>query len=194
MDSRLHDARAATDRAAPVTWRGSALAAPPLGLARVARLSPVVVEQEMRPFSAPVTSITASSIASRSSSSSSSVISFSLNSKSLRTPASCWLAASQLRVASARASAGRAALRSGRACAARLVEHAEASSDVAEREPVAVNQTRAALLLAVDEDLGLLVDLFEVEVAPVEEDLRVRLGERRRSGRARRCRARGRWS
>ena len=71
-----------------------------------------------------------------------------------------------------------------RASFVRLVEHAEGELGVAEREAVAVDEARAALLLAVDEDLALLVDLFEVEVAPVEEDLRVRLGERRRSARA----------
>ena len=42
---------------------------------------------------------------------------------------------------------------------------------------VAVDEARAALLLAVDEDVGLLVDLFEVEVTPVEEHLHVRLGQ-----------------
>ena len=40
-----------------------------------------------------------------------------------------------------------------------------------------MDEPRAALLLAVDEDLGLPVDLLEVEVAAVEEDLRVVLGD-----------------
>ena len=57
--------------------------------------------------------------------------------------------------------------------AVRLVEHAERELGVAERDAVAVDEARAALLLAVDQDLAGLVDLFEVEVAAVEEDLRV---------------------
>ncbi len=87
----------------------------------------------------------------------------------------------QLRVADG---LGHAARRTGRAIFVRLVEHAEAELDVPEREAVAVDEARAALLLAVDEDLALLVDLLEVEVAAVEEDLRVRLGQTAGSGSA----------
>ena len=59
----------------------------------------------------------------------------------------------------------------------RFVEDAEGQVDVAQGHPIAVDQARPSLLLAVDEDLGLLVDLFEVEVPPIEEHLGVRLGE-----------------
>ena len=51
----------------------------------------------------------------------------------------------------------------------------QAAVVTAEREAVAVDEPCAPLLLAVDEDLAVLVDLFEVEVAPVEQHLRVRL-------------------
>jgi hypothetical protein len=40
-----------------------------------------------------------------------------------------------------------------------------------------VDEARAALLLPVDQDLGVLVDLLQVEVAAVEEDLGGGLGE-----------------
>ena len=63
--------------------------------------------------------------------------------------------------------------------ALRLVEHAERQLGVSQGEPVAVDEARAPLLLPVDEDFAILVDLLEVEVAPVEQDLRVRLGELR---------------
>ena len=77
--------------------------------------------------------------------------------------------------------------------ARRLGEHAERELGVAEREAVAVDEARAALLLAVDEDLGLAVDLLEVEVAAVEEDLGVVVGDARRRRARRRCRALARW-
>src|SRR6185436_15168534 len=56
-------------------------------------------------------------------------------------------------------------------------ERAEGNLRRPEREPVAVTEPPAALLLAVDGDLGLPVALFEVEVATVEDDLRVVLGD-----------------
>src|SRR5262249_19038246 len=43
----------------------------------------------------------------------------------------------------------------------------------AEDDAVAVDEPTAPLLLTVDEDLGLPVPLFEVEVAAIEDDLRV---------------------
>ncbi len=55
----------------------------------------------------------------------------------------------------------------------RLVEHAEGHLDVPECQSVPVDKTGAALLLAVDEDLGLLVEFFQVEVSAVEEHLSV---------------------
>ena len=39
-----------------------------------------------------------------------------------------------------------------------------------------MHETCAALLLTVDQDLALTVDLFEVEVAAIERDLRMVLG------------------
>ena len=47
------------------------------------------------------------------------------------------------------------------------------SCGCAERDAVAVGQPRAALLLAVDQDLAVAVQLLELEVAAVEDDLRV---------------------
>ena len=52
-------------------------------------------------------------------------------------------------------------------------EHREAELDRAEGDAIAVNEPRAALLLAVDRDLGVAVRLLQDEVAAVEEDLRV---------------------
>ncbi len=40
-----------------------------------------------------------------------------------------------------------------------------------------MNEARPPFLLAVDEDVGLLIDLLQVEVAPIEEHLHMRLGE-----------------
>ncbi len=69
------------------------------------------------------------------------------------------------------------ALREGRAHSLGFVVHAEGERDVSERHPVAVHQASAPLLLAVDEDVGLLVDLLEVEVTAVEEHLGVGVGQ-----------------
>ena len=145
-----------------------------------------------RPFSAPVTSMTASSIASSSSSRFFIVISFSLNSWSLRTPASCAALASPVPVSLIAARGGA----SGRAIGVvpdatglRLVEDAELQLGVAERDAIAVDEAGAALLLAVDQDLAGLVDLLEIEVTAVEEDLRVGVGDPAGHRRRRRCRA-----
>ena len=59
----------------------------------------------------------------------------------------------------------------------RFVEHAERQFDVAERQSIAVHEPRPALLPPVDQDLAVLVDLFEVEVPTIEQYLRVRLGK-----------------
>ena len=86
-----------------------------------------------------------------------------------------WRRRPELRLAEGRSGRSRAwSVDSGAATAPRLVEHAERQLGVAQRQAVAVDEPGAALLLAVDEDLALLVDLFEVEIAPVEEDLGVR--------------------
>ena len=58
---------------------------------------------------------------------------------------------------------------------ARLGEHGERELDRSELDAVAVDEPRAALALAVDGDLGVFVELFEREIAAVEEDLRVML-------------------
>ncbi len=63
----------------------------------------------------------------------------------------------------------------GPRCRARFVEHAECELGVTEREAIAVHETRATFFLSVDEDLGLLVDFFEVEIATVEQYLGMRL-------------------
>ncbi len=80
----------------------------------------------------------------------------------------------ELRVAHRRLRGGRALVRRRAGRGARLVEHAEGELGVPEGEAVAVDQPGAAFFLAVEEDLALLVDLLEVEVAAVEENLRVR--------------------
>jgi hypothetical protein len=57
-----------------------------------------------------------------------------------------------------------------------LVVDREHQLQRAEREPVVVQQLGPALLLAVDGDLPLPVDFREVEIPPVEDDLRVVVG------------------
>ena len=125
-------------------------------------------------MSALVSSMTSSSMASSSSSTLRRLMSFSLKAKSLRTPASSLetplpLGGVGVGVVVVVASIAK---RSG----GLVREHREADLDRAQVEPVAVDQARPPLALAVDVDVGVAVELLEDEVAAVEEDLRVVLG------------------
>ena len=157
-------------RARAAACRGAGVAA---GLGPVMNASSF---RRMRPFSAPVTSMTASSIASSSCVDLVHRHQLLAELVELAEAGELLVGDVELRLAERRRGAARlAAPARGRCCgSSNMLKESSTSPSVT---PVAVDEARAALLLAVDEDLGLLVDLFEVEVAPVEEDLRVRLGE-----------------
>src|SRR5690606_22275752 len=54
-----------------------------------------------------------------------------------------------------------------------LREHAEAELRAPEVQPIPIAEPRPSLPLAVDQDLRGAIDLLELEVASVEDDLRV---------------------
>ncbi len=178
-------------RASAITWRTMLSEMLPSGLViaalwtlREARtlslrstLTPVATgagspsTRRMKPLSALVSSMTSLSMAESSSSTLRRLMSFSLKAKSLRTPASSletpWLLGGMVGASSSSISRG----------GDQLGEHGEDQLGAAELDPVPVGEAHPPLALAVDGDVRVAIELFEDEVAPVEEDLRVVLGD-----------------
>ena len=161
--------------------------------ARAGRRQPVgrPSSRRMKPFSAPVSSMTSSSIASSSSSTFFGRHELLAELEELAQPAERRWTRLVPRARCSVSTLGRRRRPRWRRGSSNMENASSASPSV---QPVAVDEARAALLLAVDEDLGVCVDLFEVEVAAVEEDLRVVSAIAWPRDRRRRCRAPGRSS